>query len=216
MTKFSKPFNEQIRTFLYIKEMAYIIVAITKILLEEDIMVDFAALEQTVSGHLSSLHKWAKNIETAILGSYYTTVIENLDYYVVECAAKPALNKAPEWVSDNRAVSFIKDYKGLVIVATTVALTIFIMVMLHPKRPVDAADKDQTGKPDPIPPNKNEDTGEASPRVNGEKGDHPITDENMDPPAESKLTTPRDQNNIEESPRVVEMISLSIQILQLQ
>lgn len=127
-------------------------------------MIDIAGLEQSVSGNLARLHNWAKNVETAHLGQYYTTVIDNLDYYIVECVAKPTLNKAPDWVSDNKAVSFIKDYKGLIIVTTTVALAIFILVMLHPKGP---AKQDPSSEPKPITPRNPENDGGSSPRANG-------------------------------------------------
>jgi hypothetical protein len=105
---------------------------------------------------VTRFHNFAKNIETAQLGTYYTTFIDGLDYYVVESAAKPILAKAPEWLSDNRVVSTIKDQKCLVILAGSIITFVLFMIWLHPKggapKPIDP---DLTGKK-PLPSDKKE------------------------------------------------------------
>lgn len=101
-------------------------------------------LEQKTSEFFSTAHHYLKNIETAHLGNLYTTVIDNLDYYFIECAAKPLLNQAPEWVTDNQVVDSIKNNKGLAIAiagTVTLALLIYFVVLLHPKT---AKDPDQS------------------------------------------------------------------------
>jgi hypothetical protein len=96
-------------------------------------MVDLASLNASITSTATQFHNFAKNIETAHLGNLYTTVIDGLDYYVVECAAKPILEKTPEWVSDNRVVNTILENKGLVILAGGVITFILFIIWLHPK-----------------------------------------------------------------------------------
>ncbi len=81
-------------------------------------MVDFTSLDAATTGTITRLHNFAKNVETAHLGKLYATAINGLDYYVVQCAAKPVLAKAPEWVSSNRVVNSIQNHKGLTILAS--------------------------------------------------------------------------------------------------
>ncbi len=110
-------------------------------------MVDFTSLDTATLSTVNRFHDFAKNIETAHLGNLYTTVIDGIDYYVVECIAKPVLAKAPEWVSDNRVVSSIQNNKGFAILAGSIITIIFIVIMLHPKgegpkpTPPDATNK---------------------------------------------------------------------------
>jgi hypothetical protein len=112
-------------------------------------MFDFSSLGVATTETITRFHNFAKNVETAHLGKFYTTVINGLDYYVVERAAKPALAKAPEWVSSNRVVNFIQNNKGLTILAAGIITLIFIVVMLHP--PGNAAKSTGTGSPDRAP-----------------------------------------------------------------
>jgi hypothetical protein len=130
-------------------------------------MVDSASLNTTTIETVNRFHNFAKNIETAHLGNLYTTVIDGLDYYVVECAAKPLLANAPEWLSDNRVVSPIKDNKGLAILVGGIITLIFIIIMLHPKggapKPTGPVLKGTT----PVPSDKERDsntekTGDAA------------------------------------------------------
>jgi hypothetical protein len=125
-------------------------------------MIGISNLGQAASEKLTRFHNFAKNVETAHLGKLYTTFIDNLNYYVVECVAKPVWRAAPPSVSNNRAVSFIQNHKGLSIIVAgvaTAALSIYIIVMLHP--PTKEAVKAITP---PIDPNT------VSPTVPGPDG----------------------------------------------
>jgi hypothetical protein len=117
-------------------------------------MVDFNSLDVTATGIVSRFHNFAKNIETAHLGKLYTQALDGLNYYVVERAAKPALQKAPEWVTSNRAVSAIQSHLGLSIVvgaAVSVVSFILFMILLHPKgttaKPIGPDSLDETPPP---------------------------------------------------------------------
>ncbi len=44
------------------------------------------------SEKITSYHNWVKNVEKARFGEGYTIVSDKIDYYIVECIAKPILS----------------------------------------------------------------------------------------------------------------------------
>jgi hypothetical protein len=119
-------------------------------------MVDLASLDAATLGTVTRFHNFAKNIETAQLGAYYTTCIDNIDYFVVECVAKPVLAKTPEWVYENRIVTTLLDNKGLVILAGSIITFIFIVIMLHPQDQAPYSTGPDLTKKTPLPSDKKE------------------------------------------------------------
>lgn len=115
-------------------------------------MVDFTSLNAAATATVSGFHNYAQNIETARLGNLYSKAFDGLNYYVVECVAKPALEKAPEWMTDNLAVSTIRNNQGLSIVvgiSLAVASLVSFIIWLHPEGTTSKPPR--AGFPDPNP-----------------------------------------------------------------
>ena len=131
-------------------------------------MPDFTRLDVATTTNVSRFHNFAKNVETAHIGKLYTTVIDGLDYYFIECTAKPVLAKAPEWVSDNRVTNSILNHKGLTILAAGIISFIFFVIMLHPKG--EAAKSAGTGSPVGSPRRSDDDEDSDIEGADGKKG----------------------------------------------
>ncbi len=117
-------------------------------------MVDIPSLDVAATGAFSRFHNYAKNVETAHLGNLYSSTLDNLHYYAIESVAKPALSKAPEWVSDNRVVSIIRSHQGIsmaVGAALTLISIVSFWIWLHP------AGKTTTPPNNTLPPSGDDD-----------------------------------------------------------
>lgn len=175
-------------------------------------MVDFTSLNTATLETATRFHNFAKNIETAHLGNLYTTVIDGIDYYIVERAAKPLLEKAPEWVYENSVVDSIKNHKGLYILAAGIITLIFINYMLHPKdevqdhgdNPTSPKSKDDAnlengdGKNKPVDPNLPKPTSSNSKdgketSIENSDGIGKSTDTNL------SKTTPSNSNGVKDA-----------------
>jgi hypothetical protein len=129
-------------------------------------------------GIILRAHQYIQNIETGHFGYYYSKSLENLNYIVVDCIAKPAIDKAPEWTYNNRVVDSIKTHRTLSLtIAGTIAVILFICVVYfaHPKRAdtqpkIPEKDPNAEGTPETSPSGpEGTKKGEPTPDTNGKK-----------------------------------------------
>jgi hypothetical protein len=71
--------------------------------------------------HITQTHNWAKTVEKAHFGHYYTIVSDNIDHYVIEKAAKPTF-------------SFIGEQFRKHPIVYSVGLVLLIAFFAHPSR----------------------------------------------------------------------------------
>jgi hypothetical protein len=151
-------------------------------------MVDFTSLNTATLETATRFHNFAKNIETVHFGNLYTTVIDNIDYYVVECAAKPLLEKAPQWVYENRVVDSIKNNKGLYILVAGIITLFFINYMLHAKDGVQGPG---------LKPTSPDANGENDPNIKN-AGENNRTEQSKDNPLLKSVGSDHEKDRLEE------------------
>lgn len=101
---------------------------------------------------IQSAYDSIKTFKMPSPGTIYTSVTNNLDYYFIQGLVKPALDKAPDWVFDNRVVTSIKNNRQVSIIIGGTIAALFVLsflIWLHPKAPVKKPDpKPEDGKPE--------------------------------------------------------------------
>jgi len=136
--------------------------------------IDFNPINTAATGFVSRCHTYVKGIETAHVGYFYSRALDGLNYYLVDSIAKPVLQKAPEWVYDNRAVNAVLNNKNILIVTVAVVSFVLFVVWLHPEREASREEKvgksgGATGDSDKV---SGEETGEEEEVEEEEGGDY--------------------------------------------
>ncbi|HEX2579022.1 MAG TPA: hypothetical protein VHK67_01290, partial [Rhabdochlamydiaceae bacterium] len=157
--------------------------------------LDINRIDATVTGFVSRCHTYVQSIETANFGKFYSKALDGLNYYLVDSVAKPALQKAPEWVYDNRAVNAVLKNKGISILVVAVVSFVFFVIWLHPKGPTSKAEEAEGLNKTGGPTNVSDEKTAENPEEDNDQID--IDEEGTSAPTSRKTSIPTSKDTVD-------------------